>query len=464
MRYFSFKNRIASAYILSTAILIGLIFGVLYLFVRVSVFSHLDEDLQLEVNRHSEALVVKDGVIALKNHEEWMEREHNTLGVDPVFVEFTNAQGEGIDKSPNLKTENLLLSDKHKDYEFYDSKLLNKRVRQVQLPIVDEANHLAGYLLVAVSLEGRMVVLDALSRIIWISYPLVLIALFFVARIIVGRSIRPINSIIETSNKITRDNLVSRIPLPENHDELFILSQTINDLLDRVEQVIEREKLFTSYASHEFRTPLAVLKGTLEVMIRKPRSDEEYRHKVNYCLREIDRLDLLIDQLLLLTRYESQKKTLTFKDFKLKEIVDISINRIQSEKQYSRIYTQNHIPESVTIYTDAYIFSTILDNILSNAFKYSKEEGKIDVSLKEYGDTLVLLVQDYGQGIAPQDLEHIFDDFYRANLAITSENKGFGLGLSIVKRLSLLLNIDVSIKSESQKGTIVSLTLHKSKS
>ena len=199
-------------------------------------------------------------------------------------------------------------------------------------------------------------------------------------------------------------------------------------------------------------------------MIRKPRSDEEYRHKVNYCLREIDRLDLLIDQLLLLTRYESQKKTLTFKDFKLKEIVDISINRIRSEKQYSQIYTQNHIPESVTIYTDAYIFSTILDNILSNAFKYSKEEGKIDVSLKEYGDTLVLLVQDYGQGIAPQDLEHIFDDFYRANLAITSENKGFGLGLSIVKRLSLLLNIDVSIKSESQKGTIVSLTLHKSKS
>ena len=87
--------------------------------------------------------------------------------------------------------------------------------------------------------------------------------MFFIARFIAGRSIKPVTLITETSSRITKDNLKDRIILPQNKDELFVLSKTINDLLDRIENAVEREKQFTSDASHELRTPLTVLKGTL---------------------------------------------------------------------------------------------------------------------------------------------------------------------------------------------------------
>jgi len=156
------------------------------------------------------------------------------------------------------------------------------------------------------SLQDATMVLHNLLKTMVILYPLILLLLFIIARIIAGKSIKPISAIIKTSNIITKDNLKSRIQLPQNQDELYILSQTINSLLDRIENTIEREKQFTSDASHELRTPLTVIKGTLEVLIRKPRQHEEYIEKINFCISEVNRLNHLVDQLLLLARFENQ--------------------------------------------------------------------------------------------------------------------------------------------------------------
>ena len=133
------------------------------------------------------------------------------------------------------------------------------------------------------SLEDFEIVL-ILKNILLISFPIILILLFLIARFFAGKSIQPIRTVIETSNKITKDNLQTRIPLPQNKDELYILSQNINNLLDRIENAIEREKQFTSDASHELRTPLAVIKGTMEVLIRKPRNQQEYEDKIQFCI------------------------------------------------------------------------------------------------------------------------------------------------------------------------------------
>ena len=109
-----------------------------------------------------------------------------------------------------------------------------------------------------------------------------------------GRSIKPVTNIIKTSSQITKDNLTTRIELPNNKDELFTLSKTINDLLERMEEAVEREKQFTSDASHELRTPLAVIKGTLEVLVRKPREKQEYEEKlVSVSTKSIDSIHLL---------------------------------------------------------------------------------------------------------------------------------------------------------------------------
>ena len=441
--------------------LIGFVFVTIYFVVEFSVSNHLNDDLQREVDRHSQEVEVKNGTIALKRHREWMEREHNTVGVDPVFIEFLDIEGNLIDKSPNLKESHLLYDPNQKDNVFYNGELAEKRIRQVQVPILDENGKRVGHLLVAVAREGSEVVLETLRHIMLITFPVILIILFFVARFIAGRSIKPINDIIDTSNKITRDNLTERIPLPHNKDELYILSDTINQLLDRIEKTIEREKSFTSYASHEFRTPLAVLKGTLEVLIRKPRQQEEYEEKVKYCVREIDRLNHLVDELLILTRFENQKQSLNLEDASIKNIIEDTLKYLSKNIQEKNIRIKTNIPfDDVYFKTDIYLFSTIISNILSNAIKYSNQDGEIQVNAHKENNLIYCEIEDNGVGISEKDMEKIFDKFYRST--DHSDIKGFGLGLPIVKRFCSLLNIRIDISSKEGVGTTFKLQIPQS--
>ena len=461
MKNFSFRNRIALNYIITTALLIGIVFATIFIVVKISVSGHLNEDLRREADRHSQEVEVKNGTIALKSHKEWMEREHNTVGVDPVFIEFLDIDENLIDKSPNLKDTNLQYDPDQKDNEFFNGELAEKRIRQVQVPILDDSGKRVGHLLVAVAREGSEVVLETLQRILLLTYPIFLVILFFVARFIAGRSIKPINDIIDTSNNITRDNLTERIPLPHNMDELYILSDTINQLLDRIEKTIEREKSFTTYASHEFRTPLAVLKGTLEVLIRKPRRQEEYEEKVKYCINEVDRLNHLVDELLILTRYENMKQSLKMVDANIKTIIDDNLRYIDRSIQQKDIQIKTIIsPEIVYLKTDSYLFSTIINNILSNAVKYSHQHGEVEINVSNEGNVMYCEVKDNGPGISEQDLKKIFDKFYRSS--DHSDIKGFGLGLPIVKRFCSLLNIRIDITSKEGAGTTVRLQIPQS--
>jgi signal transduction histidine kinase len=461
MKSLSFRNRIALNYIITTALLIGLVFATIYVVVELRVSGHLNEDLQREVDRHSNEVEVKDGKIALKRHKEWMEREHNTVGVDPVFIEFLDIEGNLIDKSPNLKESHLLYDPNQKDNVFYNGELAEKRIRQVQVPILDENGKRVGHLLVAVAREGAEVVLETLRHILLITYPFILIILFFVARFIAGRSIKPINDIIDTSNRITKDNLTSRIPLPRNKDELYVLSDTINELLERIEKTIEREKSFTSYASHEFRTPLAVLKGTLEVLIRKPRQQEEYEEKVKYCVKEIDRLNHLVDELLILTRYENQKQSLKLEEISIKQVIDETLKFFSENMQQKNIVMKTDIlPENIYLKTDTYLLSTIINNILSNAVKYSHQNGKIEIKVNEKDKYIFCEIKDNGIGIPEKDKGKIFDKFYRST--DHADIKGFGLGLSIVKRFCSLLNIQIELFSKEGDGTTVKLKIPQS--
>ncbi len=415
MQNFSFRNRIALNYIITTALLIGLVFITIYVVVDFNVSNHLNEDLQREAYRHSQEIEVKNGIIRLKRHKEWMEREHNTVGVDPVFIEFVDIDGNFIDRSPNLKESHLPYDPNQKDNSFFNGELAEKRIRQVQVPILDDEGKQVGHLLVAVARESSEVAMETLRHILLITYPVILIVLFFVARFIAGRSIKPINGIIETSNNITRDNLTSRIPLPENKDELYILSDTINHLLDRVEKTIEREKSFSSYASHEFRTPLAVLKGTLEVLIRKPRQQEEYEEKVKYCIREIDHLNHLVDELLILTRYENQKQSLKYEDTGIKNVIDETLKYLSRNIQQNNLHVITDIsPADIRLTTDIYLFSTIIDNIVSNAVKYSAQNKEIRIQVTQEKNIIRCEIRDEGVGIPEKDMERIFDKFYRS--------------------------------------------------
>jgi signal transduction histidine kinase len=309
------------------------------------------------------------------------------------------------------------------------------------------------------SLEDAALVLHDLFKVLLIAYPLILILLFLIARFIAGRSIKPISAIIETSNGITKDNLKSRIPLPQNQDELYVLSKTINQLLDRIEVTIEREKQFTSDASHELRTPLTVIKGTLEVLVRKPRAQVEYEDKINFCVAEVDRLNHLVDQLLLLARFEDQKQSLKMEKVYLNTIILDTISRYSNGIQSKNIAVSTEFTEDYYVKTDIYLCSIIINNLVSNALKYSNQNSNLTLAINDTDSYIEFCLTDTGIGISGGDLERIFDQFYRSNSSVHPEIKG--TGLSIVKRLCSLLNIAISISSQENRGTTVILRFYK---
>lgn len=448
---FSFKNRIAFNYIVSSSILIAIVFIFIFTIVKYSVNQHVNEEIQEELYKHLDDVSTDSNDTYLIQVDQWRAREHNSFSVNPVFVEFYDTNKLLIDKSPNLKNSNINLLDNSKNDKFIDTKLNGIPIRQIQTPIVNK-NKIVGYLVVAMSLEDLEIV-QILKNILLITYPLILILLYLFARFFAGRSIIPVSTIIETSGKITKDNLKTRIPLPNNKDELFALSQTINNLLDRVENAIEREKQFTSDASHELRTPLAVIKGTMEVLIRKPRNQQEYEEKIQFCISEVDRLNHMVDQLLLLARFENQKQNIKRESIYLNALILDNLTRFSEKIENKKLKVITSFDEDYYIESDNYLVSIIVSNLISNAIKYSNNETEINIKLLNENGNIVFSISDNGIGIVPEDIEKIFTSFYRSNVANHTQIKGTGLGLSIVKRLCDLLKIEINLTSEIDKGT-----------
>ncbi|MBF7091703.1 HAMP domain-containing histidine kinase [Flavobacterium sp. ALJ2] len=460
MLQFSFKDRIAFNYIAITALLIFVVFFTIYTIVKQNVYSHIDNDIIVEIKNHLDEIHVKNGILTLIDVEEWNEREHNTVDLNPVFVQFLDLNGVIIEKSPNLKSEILSFHGQKENYELFNTKLLDNIIRQIQVPIYVE-NKKIGTLMIAMSLTDSTMVLDNLFYILVVAFPLILIVLFFIARFFAGRSIKPINAIIKTSNSITKDNLKTRIPLPVNRDELYILSKTINSLLDRIENALEREKQFTSDASHELRTPLTIIKGTLEVLIRKPRDNKEYEEKVNFCISEIDRLNTLVDQLLLLARFENKDPYLKKEKVYLNALILDTISRHSNTIQSKKIHISTKLQKNYCLNTDTYLLTIILNNLISNALKYSKQDGKLDIIVTDVLNGVECQIIDYGIGIPSEDIQKVFNQFFRSHAELHPEIKGIGLGLSIVKKISTLLDIPIMISSKLNEGTVVKLLFQK---
>ncbi len=445
----SFKNRIAFNYIVSGSFLIAIVFLFIYNIVKYSVNKHVNEEIQEELYKHLDDVSTDSNDTYLIHVDQWRAREHNSIRVNPVFVEFYDNNKEIIDKSPNLKNSDLVLFSKNNT--FIDTKLNLIPIRQIQTEIINNGK-VVGYLVVAMSLEDFEIVL-ILKNILLITFPLILILLFLIARFFAGRSIKPVRTIIDTSSKITKDNLQTRIPLPQNKDELYLLSKNINNLLNRIESAIDREKQFTSDASHELRTPLAVIKGTMEVLIRKPRNQQEYEEKIQFCISEVDRLNHMVDQLLLLARFENQKQNVKQESIYLNALILDNLARFSEKTESKKLKIRANFTEDYYILSDNYLLSIIISNLISNAIKYSNNNGEISLELEKNQEEIIFSIIDNGIGIAENDLDKIFNSFYRSDVSSHPNIKGTGLGLSIVKRLCDLLKIEIKVKSKLNETT-----------
>jgi signal transduction histidine kinase len=269
-------------------------------------------------------------------------------------------------------------------------------------------------------------------------------------RYLAGKSIEPLEKISQKTNQITQENLNERIPETGANDEIGQLSRSINNLLGRLEQALQREKQFTSDTSHELRTPLAVLRGTLEVLIRKPRTAEEYEQKVKTALGSIDRMSTMIDQLLALARVENGKN-LVKEELELIAFLEELADQFSIEKQQKVVF-QSLLSLPIYVRTNEKSLEMILRNLLENAVKYSQEGNEVFLRVGREKEAFIEVV-DSGCGIAPEQLDQIFDPFFRAQEALDRGIPGTGLGLAIVKKLAQESGIQLTVRSDKDKGS-----------
>jgi len=256
---------------------------------------------------------------------------------------------------------------------------------------------------------------------------------YFLAR----KSLAPVVAMSSQAGRISAENLHERLPIQNARDELGRLAASFNDLLERVDQSFERQRRFMSDASHELRTPAAILRGESEVALsRTERPAEEYRESLAVLHSEAQRLTQIVEDLFTLTRADAGQYPLSPGDFYLDELVADCTHAARSLASAKQITLTCEVPEELPIRADEALLRRMILNLLDNAIKYTPAGGRVTVSCERAGSEYALNVRDSGPGIPEELQQRVFERFFRADKARTrSENDGggAGLGLSIAR-------------------------------
>ena len=247
------------------------------------------------------------------------------------------------------------------------------------------------------------------------------------------RALAPIDRMSERARSINAERLNDRLPVDNPDDELGRLAGVFNETLTRLESSFDQMRRFTADASHELRTPLTAIRSVGEVGLRGRRDEVAYREIIGSMLEEVDRLALLVDRLLMLSRADTGQANLSIDVIDLprlaEEIAD-ALSVLAEEKNQTINVRFDMVPRWVG---DRMVLRQALLNLVDNAIKYSPAGGAIEVRVAQTQDSTTIDVVDSGPGIPAELQSRIFDRFYRVDKARSRENGGTGLGLAIAK-------------------------------
>jgi len=269
------------------------------------------------------------------------------------------------------------------------------------------------------------------------------------------RLIQPIRAITAQAERISGEDLSARLSDPGSNEELHRLVAVFNGLLARLHATFDAQKRFISRAAHELRTPLTILKGETQVMLRAPRSVEEYHTTLQSSLEEIDKLVGTIDDLLLMARYESGEAEIP------RDTVSLGLIVVQVAQQLERLAATRSVelkiegPEECFVLGDRKALARLVCKLIENALFYTRPGGRATVTLSRISDEVELLVNDTGVGIKAEDLPNIFQRFFRSPLARDLRPEGAGIGLPTVAVVAKLHSAQINVQSQENCGTCV---------
>jgi signal transduction histidine kinase len=410
----------------------------------------------LVINRHSlpedPAAYLVDVVIDNANDVEYDRGkfEWNEMSVYKrgVYCSFYNTNGD------------LLLSADKEDMDFSGEPFIANKIRMVRSG--DKEFYLYDYY-VDMEVSGlwiRGVVLtdshqgitDIILRLTIVILPVILIVTFLGALWISSRTFRPIEKIVATANSINdADDLTDRIGLKRGPKEMKQLAGAFDRMFERLEKVFDAERQFTSDASHELRTPTAIILAECDRAKRKAETPEDYRESIDNISEQGRRMSALIDELLGITRLQQGTERYPLSKGDLSEFVTLSSEEfVPADDRGIRMETE--IEPGIECSFNASLMSRVIYNLLQNAYKYGRDNGYVRLTLGREGSDAVIRVKDNGIGIKKEDLDKIWQRFWQADSSRGSEG-GNGLGLAMVKEIAELHGGSVTAESTEGRGS-----------
>lgn len=348
---------------------------------------------------------------------------------------FSRLSYNSEDRSLYLKRTNKIISNEHSTYilEFYiNMDQTVTELRRVLLPII--------ILMIAM--------------------------MFFIIRSGTAeneRLMEPINIMSRTANRLTVNSLnQERLNIEGTQNELKDLAETINEMLDRLDTSYESQKQFVSDASHELRTPIAVIQGYINMLDRWGKKDEAVMEEsIEAIKNEAASMHELVEKLLFLSRHDKKTMKLSKKFFEMSEVVDDMVKETRLVAEGRNIECE--ALDKVMVYGDQQALKQAVRVFIDNAVKYTKEGGSICISCRNNDGDCVISVEDTGLGMSQKDLDHVFERFYRADNVRNEKISGHGLGLSIAKLIVLKHSGIIDITSQEGVGTKIDITIPKFK-
>lgn len=389
--------------------------------------------------------------------QRWVKEESTDPKLVDILVQVFDTDGNAIAYSKNVLDLVKIPSGKFLPVLQGKPRFDTMADFRIYTTPVFEEDKVAYIVQVASPLDSIRIALNNLKVALFLLFPITVLATGVMGAFIAKVTLHPVDSMIETIHQIRVENMKIKLKIPNTKDEIQKLAETFNDMLERLESAFNTQRRLFADLSHELKTPLTILKGEFEVILKKTRSNEEYKSTLNSALEETDRIIRLAESLLILAKFDSKEISQKKEKLDITALLKGITNNVRGLAELKETAISFSGPEGLWVYGDPNQLKTLFLNIIENAFKYTPNKGAIEISAVKNNGSADISIKDSGLGIPENEIDHIFDRFYRVDKSRSSS--GFGLGLSIAKAIAEAHGGNISVRSRPGEGTIFTISL-----
>lgn len=436
---FSFQRRIALAHVAATLTIVAVAASAGWWQLSRAVHGQLDAALLTLAETEAGMLADAKGH-AVHVHEAPAGTAAPSLMRLDRLVQITDDRGRVLARSVNLGVAQLpappaLLTQLANGEAVFETlpHVSEEPLRMVSVRVVTGGHVLA--VQVAGSLDDANQLLKSAAILFAGLAAALLIAVALTGTALTRRVFRAIDDVNYQARRIGETSLDERLPQPDTGDEFAHLVETLNAMLDRLERAFDMQRRFTADAAHELRSPLSRLRSEIEITLRRPRDVQAYVDTLHSCLDEVERMTLLMEELLMLARLDAGQERVSVAPIALDALARDVISRARDVATGRGVTIALDAAAPVEALVAERAAGLVLSNLVGNAIKFSPRERTITVRVSIDGDAAVASVTDMGPGIDSADLPYLFDRFYRGAAARARDQDGSGLGLALARAI-----------------------------